>query len=191
MKLIVGLGNPGTQYIRTRHNLGFMIIDALADKCAIDLGTKKHQSLVGQGIFDGTRIMVVKPQTYMNKSGEAVMEILHYYHDKIEDLIIIHDDLDLDFGRIRFKPDGGTGGHKGLQSITRMLNSEEYARLKVGIGRPPERMPVEAFVLSTLGSREKENLPQLIDLCLEGLNCWCSHGIVKTMNDFNFKFIII
>lgn len=185
MKLIVGLGNPGSRYADSRHNLGFMVIDALAEKSGISVTAKKHQSLVGQGVFADTKVMLSKPQTYMNKSGESVLEIVSYYHDKIDDLIVIHDDLDLDFGKIRFKTDGGAGGHKGIISISNLLNSTDFPRLKVGIGRPLGQVPVEAFVLSEFLPNEKILLPDIIKKCIEGLTCWCGQGIVKAMNGFN------
>ncbi|MDX9871984.1 MAG: aminoacyl-tRNA hydrolase [Clostridia bacterium] len=185
MKLIVGLGNPGARYQESRHNLGFMVIDKLAAKWGFDIHVKKHKALSGQGVWNGQKIMLAKPQTYMNLSGEAVLEIIHFYHDKIDDLIVIHDDLDLDFGRIRFREGGGTGGHKGLHSISGLLNSPEYARLKIGIGRPAGSMPVEAFVLSSFYEHEKKILPDILAACVEGLERWCREGIVKTMNEFN------
>lgn len=188
MKLVVGLGNPGSRYAESRHNLGFMVIDALAKKAEISVTTKKHESMLGQGIFAGSKVMLVKPQTYMNKSGEAVLEIVNYYHDKIDDIIVIHDDLDLDFGKVRFKANGGTGGHKGLNSISNLLNSFDYARLKIGIGHPIGPIPVEAFVLSEFLPQEKIILPDIIQKCIEGLECWCNQGIVQAMNGFNSLF---
>lgn len=184
MKLIVGLGNPGIRYAKSRHNLGFMVIDSLAQKWGINVTLKKHQSLLGQGVFAGMKVMLAKPQTYMNKSGDAVLNIVNYY-DSIDDLIIIHDDLDLDFGRIRFRTGGGTGGHKGLNSITNMLNSSDYPRLKIGIGHPYGHIPVEAFVLSEFSTKEKLIIPDIISTCSDGLECWCRHGIEKAMNDYN------
>lgn len=185
MKLIVGLGNPGIRYAQSRHNLGFMVVDSLAARWGLAKETKKHHSLLFQGSFAGMKTMLVKPQTYMNRSGEAVMEIINYYHENIDDLIVIHDDLDLEFGRIRFKAGGGTGGHKGLNSITTMLNSSDYPRLKIGIGHPPPEMPVEAYVLSGFSAREKVVLPELIKTSAEGLECWCREGLDKAMNDYN------
>lgn len=190
MKLIIGLGNPGSRYAGSRHNLGFMVIDSLASRWGISVNSKKHASLLGQGTFAGKKVMLVKPQTYMNKSGEAVLEIVNYYHDKIDDLIVIHDDLDLNFGRIRFRTGGGTGGHKGLNSITTLLNSPDYSRLKIGIGHPPSPIPVEAFVLSEFLPQEKKILPDIIKTCLDGLECWCQEGIEKVMNDFNAKSFV-
>lgn len=185
MKLIIGLGNPGSRYANSRHNLGFMVIDALAEKAGISVTAKKHQAIVGQGDFADCKVMLAKPQTFMNKSGDAVWDIVSYYHDKIDDLIVIHDDLDLDFGKVRFKTNGGAGGHKGIISISNLLNSTDYPRLKVGIGRPLGQVPVEAFVLSEFLPNEKIQLPDIIKNCVEGLACWCSQGITNAMNGFN------
>jgi PTH1 family peptidyl-tRNA hydrolase len=162
-----------------------MVVDSLAGRLGFPVNDKKHQCLLGQGHLAGTRIMLAKPQTYMNRSGQAVLEILHYYHDRIDDFIVVHDDLDLDFGRIRFKSDGGAAGHKGLLSIAGLLNSTDFQRLKVGIGRPPGRLPVESFVLSEFSPGERKTLPALIEACLDGLETWAREGIEKAMNDFN------
>ena len=189
MKLIVGLGNPGKKYEKTRHNVGFMIVDELASMLDIAIEKKQNQALLGQGFMAGHKVLLAKPQTYMNKSGEAVFELLNYYHDSIDDFIVVHDDLDLELGRIRFKLGGGTGGHNGLKSITQMLNSSDYSRLKIGIGRPPQMMKVENYVLSEFTSLEKKVLPELIKEAVEGLKIWCSAGIEKAMNDFNGLYI--
>ena len=185
MKMIVGLGNPGAGYAQTRHNAGFMVIDKFAAVYQLTIEKKQCRSLLGQGFMEGQKVLLVKPQTYMNKSGEAVLEILNYYREGIEDLIVIHDDLDLDFGRLRFKRGGGTGGHNGLKSITQMLNSPEYSRLKIGIGRPPEVMPTEAYVLGSFLTKEKESLPEIIKGAVEGLKTWCFEGVDVAMNKFN------
>lgn len=185
MKMIVGLGNPGAGYTQTRHNAGFMVLDKFAATYQLTVEKKQCRSLLGQGFIEGQKVLLVKPQTYMNKSGEAVLEILNYYRDGIEDLIVIHDDLDLAFGRLRFKRDGGTGGHNGLKSITQMLNSPEYSRLKIGIGRPPEYMPTEAYVLSSFSVEEKERLPEIVKNAVEGLKTWCFEGVEVAMNKFN------
>jgi len=185
MKMIVGLGNPGEKYAQTRHNAGFMVIDKFAASYQLNIDKKQCRSLLGQGFIQGQKVLLVKPQTFMNKSGEAVLEILNYYREGIEDLIIIHDDLDLDFGRIRFKSGGGSGGHNGLKSITQMLNSPEYSRLKIGIGRSPEFMPTEAYVLGSFLAKEKEDLPNIKKGAVEGLKTWFFEGIDVAMNNFN------
>lgn len=185
MKLIVGLGNPGISYARTRHNVGFMVIDKFASAYQIAIEKKQCGALLGTGVIAGEKVLLVKPQTYMNKSGEAVWAILNYYRDGVEDLIVIHDDLDLDFGRIRFKRDGGSGGHNGLKSLTKMLNSPEYSRLKIGIGRPPMFMRTEDYVLASFLAKESEILPRIIQSAVEGLKTWCFEGVDIAMNKFN------
>jgi len=187
MKLLVGLGNPGARYEKTRHNMGFMVIDRLAAEIGITVNKKHNQAFIGQGNISGEKLLLVKPQTYMNKSGDAVLELLHFYKEMITDLIIIHDDLDMDFGRIRFKSEGGTGGHKGLQSIIKMLDSTDFPRLKIGIGRPPEFIPVEDYVLNELGPPEKKMLPEVLKEAVDGLKVWSIDGIEKTMNEFNTR----
>lgn len=184
MKLIVGLGNPGSRYEQTRHNIGFKVIDALAKAHDIDVNKKQCRSLLGQGFLSGEKVLLVKPQTYMNNSGEAVWETLNFYRDNIDDLLAIHDDLDLEYGRLRFKDGGGTGGHNGLKSIEKMINSSDYGRLKMGIGRP-EQMSVESYVLSKFSKEENQVLPKLIDAAVAGVEVWCQDGLEKAMNKFN------
>ncbi len=184
MKLIVGLGNPGSRYEQTRHNIGFKVIDALAKAHDIDFNKKQCRSLLGQGFLSGEKVLLVKPQTYMNNSGEAVWETLNFYRDNIDDLLVIHDDLDLEYGRLRFKDGGGTGGHNGLKSIEKMINSSDYGRLKMGIGRP-EQMSVESYVLSKFSKEENQVLPKLIDAAVAGVEVWCQDGLEKAMNKFN------
>ena len=186
-KLLVGLGNPGVRYEKTRHNIGFMVIDRLAADIGIAVNKKQSQAVTGQGNISGEKVLLVKPQTYMNKSGDAVLELLNFYKEMIDDLIIVHDDLDMDFGRIRFKAEGGTGGHKGLQSIIRMLGSTDFPRLKVGIGRPPEFIPVEDYVLSEFSPPEKKLLPEVLEESVAGLKVWTLTGIEKSMNEYNTR----
>lgn len=185
MKLLVGLGNPGSRYANTRHNIGFMVLDKIAAEAGITISKKQNQSHLGQGIWLGQKVLLAKPQTYMNNSGEAVLELINYYQDGLTDLIVIHDDLDLDFGRIRFKQGGGTGGHNGLKSITRLLNSSDYDRLKVGIGRNPDFMKVESYVLSEFSTEEKKLLPVILTWAVQGIDTWVQKGITEAMNGYN------
>jgi PTH1 family peptidyl-tRNA hydrolase len=185
MKMIVGLGNPGIGYARTRHNAGFMAVDRLAERLNAG-GEKKHgKALVRTANTDADRLLLVKPQAYMNLSGDPLWELMGFYKDKIEDFIIIHDDLDLPLGKLRFKSDGGTGGHKGLKSITARLGSDKYDRLKIGIGRPPEHMATEDYVLQAFSAEEKTILDAVLRTALDGVACWLDEGIVAAMNRFN------
>lgn len=185
MKLIAGLGNPGTTYAHTRHNVGFMAIDRLAASLGAGAEKKQGQALVTQAVFKGERLLLVKPQTYMNLSGDSIMELLNFYKDGIDDLIVVHDDMDIELGRIRFKTGGGTGGHRGLKSITERLGSNEYDRLKIGIGRPSEYIKPEVFVLQSFQTEEKPILDKVLNLTAEGLENWIMEGCVSSMNKFN------
>lgn len=185
MKMIVGLGNPGIRYAHTRHNLGFLVLDALAEKYDLTISKKLGVSLLGQGYLAQTKVLLVKPQTYMNRSGESVGELFHYFRDGITDFLVIHDDLDLPWGKLRFKQEGGSGGHNGLKSISQILHSTEYCRLKVGIGRPPAEIPADAYVLSSFSEIEKEVWPQIVQAAVAGLETWCREGIQAAMNQYN------
>jgi PTH1 family peptidyl-tRNA hydrolase len=185
MKLIVGLGNPGLRYEGNRHNAGFMALDALGKVLDVSVNKKQARALIGQGVYLTHRLLLAKPQTYMNLSGESVMELLHYYRDRIEDLIVIHDDMDIPLGRLRFKASGGSGGHNGLKSVTRMLGSQTYDRLKIGIGRPAAFMKPEAYVLSDFTAPEAGILEETMDTAAEALKCWITSDCQTAMNRFN------
>ncbi len=162
MKLIVGLGNPGARYQFTRHNMGFLVLDELARQLDVTLSQKGFDALLGKGTLGCTPIFLAKPQTYMNLSGVAVKKITDYFKTDTEDLIIIHDDLDLPFEDIRIKAGGGHGGHKGLISIIDHLGSADFVRVRMGIGKPPLKSMVEGYVLSPFNSDETARLPRLI-----------------------------
>ena len=185
MKLIMGLGNPGTNYAKTRHNAGFMMIDRLAKQ--LDAGSEKKQgkNLVRTAGVGAERLLLAKPQSYMNRSGDPLWELLLFYKNGIEDLIIVHDDMDLPLGRIRFRSGGSAGGHRGLKSIAQRLGSEDYDRFKIGIGRPPERMPAEVYVLQAFSSEESLLLDGVLDKGAEGLLYWMREGSTLAMNRYN------
>jgi PTH1 family peptidyl-tRNA hydrolase len=185
MKLIVGLGNPGADYARTRHNAGFMAVDRLAEALGAGGEKKQGKALVRTADAGPDRLLLAKPQSYMNLSGDPLWELLNFYKDGIEDFIVVHDDLDLPLGRLRFKSDGGTGGHKGLKSITARLGSDEYDRLKIGIGRPPEFMATEDYVLQAFSAEERAVLDKVLQTVVEGMRCWLAEGVVAAMNCFN------
>lgn len=183
MKMIVGLGNPGKEYEKTRHNVGFMAIDRLSDVYNIPVTKKESQALTGKGWIDGQQVLLVKPQTYMNESGRAVQQLLHYY-DSIDDFIIIHDDMDLPLGKIRFKQKGSAGGHNGLKSIIAQLNSNVFDRLKVGIGHDAHNNVIH-HVLSGFYKDEAETIKEVIAHMDEYCAFWLKEGIVPTMNRYN------
>lgn len=183
MKMIVGLGNPGKEYERTRHNVGFMAIDRLANLHGITVTKKECRALTGKGVIAGQQVLLVKPQTYMNESGAAVGQLIHYY-DTIDDFLIVHDDMDLPLGKIRFKQKGSAGGHNGLKSIIAHLNSQSFDRLKIGIGHDDHNNVIK----HVLSGFHKDEVPIIENILLQ-LDEWCSfwlkEGIVATMNKYN------
>ena len=184
MKMIVGLGNPGAAYAGNRHNAGFMMTDRLAEIFGAGGEKKQGKALVRAASAGGGRILLVKPQAYMNRSGDPLWELLQYYKEA-EDFIVVHDDLDLPLGRLRFKSGGGTGGHRGLGAITARLGSDQYDRLKIGIGRPPEKMPVDAYVLQDFSADERLVLNEALEKGAEGIRCWLTEGCLTAMNRYN------
>lgn len=185
MKLIVGLGNPDAAYAQTRHNAGFMMVDLLAELFSAGDEKKKGKALVRTANDGANRFLLVKPQAFMNLSGDPLWELINFYKDGVEDFIIVHDDLDMPLGRLRFKSGGGAGGHRGLKSITSRLGTDQYDRLKIGIGRPPENMPADAYVLQAFSTDEKALVDRTLKKGAEGLRCWLAEGCSKAMNRFN------
>lgn len=185
MKLVVGLGNPGEKYIATRHNMGFLIVDALAKRHNISIEKSKNKSLMGKGVVAGDQVIMAKPQTFMNLSGEAVKPLFSYIDIETEDVIVIHDDLDLDFGRIKVKSGGGHGGHNGIRSIISYLGSKDFVRVRVGIGKPPPRWDVSNYVLSPFSADERENLHHILEKSADAVEAIISDGALKAMNRFN------
>lgn len=188
MKLIVGLGNPGREYALTRHNAGFMVIDRLAGSLGAPVDKKMFKALVGQGLISGQKVIMAKPQTYMNLSGEAVAPILNWYKLEASDLLVIYDDLDLPPGRLRLRPGGGAGGHKGVQSIIQQLGTDNFTRIRVGIGRPEEPgYDTADFVLGRFNLQEAELIDQALTVAVEALRCIIGEGLDYAMNLYNRK----
>ncbi|MBU1877907.1 MAG: aminoacyl-tRNA hydrolase [Chloroflexi bacterium] len=185
LKVIVGLGNPGRRYARNRHNVGFCCVDALAQAGGLAFNERKFRAELARGQFDGVKVMLVKPQTYMNLSGEAVAPLLGYYRCTPADLLVIYDDLDLPLGTLRLRPQGSAGGHKGMQSIIQHLKTQEFARLRVGIDRPPEQMDVMDYVLQSFGPDERAALDTVIPRAVETVRCVLTDGLTEAMNRFN------
>ena len=158
MYLIAGLGNPGRKYQFTRHNLGFRVVEALAQNHQIPLNQKKFQSIFGQGIIEGQKVHLLLPQTYMNLSGVAVGHWIRYFHSSPERLVVIHDDLDLAWGRLRIVAKGGAAGHRGVLSLIEHLHTNVFIRLRVGVGRPPGDQPPEVYVLEPLPASRRDAL---------------------------------
>lgn len=185
MKLIVGLGNPGDEYIRTRHNIGFMVADLFADKERIVLNQSKFKAVTGRGKLGSEELIVAKPQTYMNRSGEAVSSLLFFYKLDPSDCIVICDDLELAPGKIRIREKGGHGGHNGLRSIIEMVGSQEFVRVKIGIGRPNDNTQVSDYVLSSFSKIEKPLIEETIERASKAVETIITDGIETAMNRFN------
>jgi len=185
VKAFIGLGNPGSKYANTRHNIGFMVLDKLVGKLGGDISRSKFSGLWGQVTIGDRRIYFLKPQTYMNLSGESVGQFLAYFKIKPSEILIIHDDLDLPLGRIKLVRKGGSGGHKGIRSVIAILGTENFCRMKIGIGRPRYGEDVEKFVLSPFYSDEKETLEKIVEIAVHGLIMVAEKGIDRAMNVLN------
>ena len=183
--LIAGLGNPGREYTSNRHNIGFMTVDRWAAAHALAFNKIQHHAITAQGRSGSQRIIVAKPQTYMNESGRAVGALLRFYKIPVEQLLVIFDDLDLPFGTIRLRADGGAGGHNGMRSIIQHLGGNQFARLRIGIGRPPGRMDPAAFVLQDFSREEAAELGALLDQAGQAIDAFLTAGITAAMNQFN------
>lgn len=185
MKLIVGLGNPGVRYEPTRHNVGFLVIERLAAQYSIAVGASFCGALVGEGFVEKNDVMLAKPQTFMNRSGHAVACIIRERVLTPGDLVVINDDLDLPFGRIRIRPSGSAGGHRGLISIAEQLSGGQFPRLRVGIGRPPEGCSVVDYVLDKFSAVELEQLSEIVERAAEAIGCLLREGIDRAMESYN------
>jgi PTH1 family peptidyl-tRNA hydrolase len=183
MKLIVGLGNPGRQYERTRHNLGFLVADLLASRWSLSLAGKGSGTF-GRGSIAGQPAALLKPMTFMNRSGQAVLEVVQFYKLSLADLMVIFDDLDLPVGRVRMRMDGSAGGHKGLGDIIQRLGSDEIARIRVGIGRPTVGDAVD-YVLSPPRPDEQPPIELALLRAAEAAECWLTEGPGAAMNRYN------
>lgn len=187
MIIIAGLGNPGEKYENTRHNIGFKATGMLAEKYKIDgKYNKKFNSVIGKGFIEDTEVLIVQPLTYMNLSGGAIERILNWYDIPYENLFVVFDDISIDLGKIRFRPDGSDGGHKGIKSIIECLGGfKEFPRLKIGIGPQPPFMASEDYVLQKFGKEEKEILNKVLPICIEGIEFFLKEGIEAARNKYN------
>jgi PTH1 family peptidyl-tRNA hydrolase len=183
--LIVGLGNPGREYRDTRHNIGFLAIDRLCAMLGISMNRVQSRAIIGVGNVAGRRVILAKPQTFMNLSGQAVGGLLRFYKTPIDQLIVAHDELDLPFGTIRIRPGGGSAGQKGMASIIQYLGSQDFARLRLGIGRPPGQMNPSDFVLKRFHASETETLNILLDRAAEAVRAFITEGVDAAMNRYN------
>lgn len=187
MKLIVGLGNPGERYEKTRHNIGFRIVESFCDRNGIALDAKKWNALWGQGTIGGERVVVLEPQTYMNLSGEAAGQAMRFFKMTPEDVVAVHDELDLPVGRIQLKKGGGTAGHNGLKSLSSHLGGPDYVRLRVGIERPPPGREVADYVLSHFTGSENKVMEDVVSRATDALERLVTDGLLAAMNVVNQK----
>lgn len=185
MPLIAGLGNPGTKYAGTRHNIGFVLIDRLVNELSINLKAGKGSYYIGKGRYRDEQILLMKPTTYMNRSGTAIQEALSWYKMDIDQCLVCYDDLNLPLGTIRLRPGGSAGGHNGVKDIIRMLGTDRFPRLRIGIGGDfPEERQVE-YVLSTFRKNEQKIIEKAIDRSAEAVLTFVTDGIDTAMNKFN------
>ncbi len=182
--VIAGLGNPGPTYQWPRHNAGFLFLDRLANLENLSISRKSFSGLAGEWTRKDDRLVLLKPQTFMNLSGRAVMQALQFYKLPLSNLIVVHDELDLAFGMVRFKQGGGHGGHNGLRSIKEQLGKDDFLRLRIGIGRPPHGDTIN-YVLGTIPPEQMELLPRVLDGALDMLEMMLDEGLPKAMSLFN------
>ncbi|MDD4600064.1 Peptidyl-tRNA hydrolase [bioreactor metagenome] len=185
MKIVVGLGNPGTEYSETRHNAGFMVIDELARRWKLGNWRSKHQALIAEYRGAEEQVLLVKPQTYMNLSGTAVGELARWYKVAVEDVIVAYDDMDLSPGKLRIRIKGGSGGHRGMESLLVHLGQDSFIRVRVGIGRPPEGWEVVSHVLARFTADEVPLVEQAVKKAAEAIESMIADGVNKAMNKYN------
>jgi len=185
VNLIVGLGNPGRKYRFTRHNTGFLVIDELAKRNGIDLKERRYKTRFGRGLIKEHEAVLAKPLTFMNLSGLAVRRIMEVFHLEEKDLIVIHDDVDIDFGRIRIREGGGHGSHKGVESIQGLLGLSGFVRVKVGIGRPKENKDLSDYVLEPFGGDERILVREMVARAAESVETLICEGVQVAMSRFN------
>lgn len=183
--LIVGLGNPGRKYKKNRHNVGFQVIDHLAKRHNLTFKKRQSKAFVTSGQIAGKSVILVKPQTYMNKSGEAVNRLRKFYKVDRERILVVYDDLDLPVGTLRMRPRGGAGGQKGMKSIIQHTGGEDFPRLRIGIGRPPGKMDPAAYVLQDLSKQERELIAVIYEQAADAIETWLDEGIEMAMSRHN------
>jgi PTH1 family peptidyl-tRNA hydrolase len=183
--LIMGLGNPGARYAATPHNLGFMVVDLLADRHDIPLAKKSLEAHWGKGRMEGEAVVLAQPQTYMNLSGRAVAQLLRYFDLTPQNLVVVHDDLDVPGGRLKLSLGGGAGGHRGVLSIAEVLKTQEFYRVKMGIGRPPAFMASEDFVLKPFPREDWEAVASLVERAAQAVVALITNGLAAAQNQFH------
>lgn len=185
MYFVVGLGNPGLQYDLTRHNIGFEAVDCFAKDNGIIFNMKKHKAIIGNGIVGGKKVIVVKPQTYMNLSGECIHELLSFYKEDAKSLIVIYDDTSLQLGKMRIRSKGSSGGHNGIKSIIQHLGHDEFTRIKLGIGEKPQGWDLADYVLSRFNKDEIPLVNEIVEQASKAVEMLIDEGVYSSMNAFN------
>ncbi len=187
--IIFGLGNPGREYERTRHNIGFIAVDKISISWRIELSRVKYKSLTGEGNLDGKKVILAKPLTYMNRSGIAVRSFINFYKITPDRILVIHDDMDLPFGSLRIRSNGGSAGQRGMQSIISAIGTQEFARLRVGIGRPPGRMDPVDYVLKKFSKQDQEDLEFVLNAIESAAETLIKEGIDRAMTLYNHSVL--
>lgn len=187
MYIIAGLGNPTKEYDKTRHNVGFSVIDVLADRYRIDVSERKHKALCGRGVIEGQKVVLMKPQTFMNLSGESIRAAVDFYKVEPEDVIIIYDDISLEPGQLRIRLKGSAGGHNGIKNIIAHLGTQEFPRIKVGVGAKPPRMDLAAYVLSRFSQGEQKLMDDAFSEAAGAAVMMMTDGADRAMNHYNTK----
>lgn len=183
MKMIVGLGNPGSEYAKTRHNIGFMLVDKLAENLKVAVNKSKYKALIGEAHIGQEKVLLVKPQTYMNLSGEAVGPLARWHKLNAEDIIVVYDDMDLPLGKLRIRAKGGSGGHNGMKSIISVLGTEDFPRMRIGIGK--NQANTVNHVLGKFNAEETAELEKTIEQTLLAVQTWVRQDINASMNKYN------
>ena len=183
--LVAGLGNPGPKYDHTRHNAGFMVIDALADRYGVSVQRTKFNVIYGRGTIEGVDVLLAKPQAYMNRSGPPIRQLADYFRIQREAVVVVHDDIDLAFERLKIKEKGGDGGHKGIRSLIQAFGGGEFARLRVGVGRSQTRSDVVDHVLGSFSREEQTALDEMLHRSMEAIETILSKGTLEGMNRYN------
>ncbi len=187
MKLVAGLGNPGRDYAGTRHNIGFGVIARISDKYNIPLTGKEHKAVCGKGMIGGEKVILAQPQTFMNLSGECVRSLVDYYKLESEDIIIAYDDIDLEVGQLRIRSKGSAGGHNGIKNIISHLGTNEFPRVKVGVGGKPEGGDLVRHVLGRFSREDEKVIGEVLDVAVEAVETILSDGVEAAMNRYNAK----
>lgn len=186
MYMIAGLGNPGKRYENTRHNIGFIALDLLAERNDIKINKIKHKALVGEGRISGQKVLLIKPQTYMNLSGQSIREVMEYYKEEIDHLIVIYDDIDIPVGTVRIRKKGSAGTHNGMRSIVYDLKSDQFPRIRIGMGSS-HKGDLRDFVIGGFSKEEKEPLEEAVRRAVLAAECIVEKGIDKAMNEYNIR----